>query len=232
MSAPVKYTPPGDRGARFDHWVVLVAFWVTLALVCVAAVVVALVRETDTTVTKCTVQERCPGPPPVLPAAGLRRWTSHAHGVSLEYPVRVFALEEQSQDTLRLRVKAARPSGVEVSALVQLQSASEGGPQVALDDQQEALSTSILGLTADQNPQTIIPQPRIGNILGVGGSYRGTVDTPQGPSDPAIVLLAAAGNGRTTAVVSYVITGTNDSNEISLLRRYLSPILTSFTWKA
>lgn len=232
MTTSARYKPPGDRGVRYGHWVVLVAFWVAMASVCVAAVVVVIVQETGTAAPSCPPTRFCPGPTPVLPVSGLATWTSHDRGVGLTYPVDVFALDDQTQDTLRLSLRVPRPAGVEATVSVSARPARDGLPEAILRQQRSELGASILGLTEDQDPETIIPPPRIGNIVGVGGSYRGTADTPQGPAQPAIAILDIAGDGHTTVAVSYVITGTDDASQIRLMRRYLSPILTSFTWES
>lgn len=208
----------------------LVAFWTVMVLLCVTGVVVALVREPSTPASTCPPPQSCPGPQPVMPASSTRTWTSPGHTVSLQYPTAVFALQERSSTTLQLRVRSARPSGVEASAWISADPLSDGSPAALLRQRKSQLAASILGLTDDQDSRTVIPPPHIGDIAGVGGSYRGTVDTPQGPGGPVVAILAAATDGHTTAVVSYVITGTNDPAEIQMLRAYLSPILTSFTW--
>jgi hypothetical protein len=190
-----------------------------------------IVRAVDTTDTKCPHGQICGGPPVVVPASRLRTWTDRARGVSLQYPVDTFAVDNQTGDRLRLHVRSARPSGVEATLWVTAHPSSDGAPAELLRQRRADLASSILGLTEDGDPRTVTPPPHIGDIRGVGGSYRGTVDTPQGPSEPAIAILAAAGNGRTTTVVSYVITGTDDASEVRLLRGYLSPILTTFTWR-
>lgn len=230
MTRAVHYKPGGDHPPRQGKWVVLVAFWTVMALLCVTAVAVALVRTPSTPASPCPPPKLCPGPRPVIPISTLRTWTSTSRGVSLQYPGAVFAVQQQDQTTLRLRVRASRPSGVDASVWISLHPASDGAPEALLRQRQADLATSILGLTEDQDPETTIPPPRLGDVSGVGGSFRGTADTAQGPTDPVVAILAAASDGRTTAVVVYEIRGTTDPTEIQALRSYLSPILTTFTW--
>jgi hypothetical protein len=230
MTKPVHYKPQGDHPPRQGKWVVLGAFWMVMAALCVAAVAVALIRAPSTPASACPPPKLCPGPRPVMPISTLRTWTSASRGVSMQYPGAVFTVQKQDETTLRLRVRAPRPSGVDASVWVSLHPTSDGSPDELLQQRQADLAASILGLTEDQDPHTIIPPPRLGDVSGVGGSFRGTADTPQGPTDPVVAILAAASDGHTTAVVAYVITGTNDSSEIQVLRSYLSPILTTFTW--
>jgi len=212
--------------------VILVAFWTAMGLLCVTGVVVALLRAPSTPASSCPPPQSCPGPKPVIPASTTRTWTSAGHTVSLQYPSAVFAGEQRGATTLQLRVRAARPSGVDASVWISARPASDGSPAALLRQRKSQLTASILGLTEDQDSRTVIPPPHIGDIAGVGGSYRGTVDTPQGPGGPAVAILGAATDGHTTTVVSYVITGTDNAAEIQTLRSYLSPLLTSFTWGA
>ncbi len=230
MRGPIHYRPGGDHPPRQPKWVVLAAFWGVMALLCVTAVVVALVRSPTTPASSCPPPKLCPGPRPVIPVSTLQTWSSTSRGVSLQYPNAVFTVQQQDQTTLRLRVRTPRPSGVDATLWVSLHPASDGSPDALLRQRQGDLATSILGLTEDQNPQTVIPPPHLGDVAGVGGSFRGTVDTPQGPGQPVVAILAAASDGRTTAVVTYVITGTTDSAQIQALRSDLSPVLTTFTW--
>jgi hypothetical protein len=230
VTSPVHYRPGGHHHPRQGRWVVLVAFWTAMALLCVTGVVVALVQQPATPASPCPPPQSCGGPSPVMPASSTRTWTSHGHAVSLQYPTVVYAVQTDQATTLQLRVRAARPSGVDASVWISVNPLSAGTPEALLHRREGSLAGSILGLTEDQNRQTVIPPPHIGDIAGVGGSYRGTVDTPQGPGGQVVAILAAATDGHTTTVVSYVVTGTDNPTEIQTLRAYLSPILTSFTW--
>jgi len=227
----VPYRPPGDVDVRRDRWTVLVAFWCAFALVCVGAVAVVLIREPEPTPPSCRPPQQCPGPPPVIPPSALRTWANTELGVVLRYPVRVFTVVEAEARSLRLRVRARRAEGVEATLWISVQPARHTLPEELLATREDELSGSILGLTPDEDPQTIIPPPQIGLVGAVGGSYRGTADTAQGPTSPVVAILAAATNGHTGVVFSYVVTGTDDSPEIARLRAYLSPVLTSVTWK-
>lgn len=225
------YRPRGEHGPRHGHWVLLAIFWSTMAMLCVAATVVAIVRAPDTPALSCPPPKLCTGPTPVIPASPVATWTARG-GVSLQYPTAVFAVDHRDATTLQLHVTASRPSGVEGTLRVTLHPSSDGAPEALLRARKSDLSTSILGLTEDQDSTTVIPPPRIGGIQGIGGSYRGTLDTPQGPTGLAVAIIGVATDGRSTTVVSYVVTGTTDVTVISRLRAYLSPVLTRFTWTA
>lgn len=230
MTAPVHYRAQGHHQPRQGRWVVLVAFWITMATLCVTGVVVALIQAPSPPASPCPPPKLCGGPSPVLPASSTRTWVAGGRRASLQYPVAVFSVQQRSASTLRLQVRASRPSGVEASVWVTVDPLRAGTPEALLRHRQSVLAASILGLTTDQSAETIIPPPHVGDVAGVGGSYRGTVDTPQGPGGQVVAILAAATDGHSSAVVSYVVTGTDNPTEIEMLRAYLSPILTSFTW--
>ena len=110
-----------------------------MALLCVGAVVVALVREPDQPRSQCAPPQECPGPPLGQPPSQFRRWASHARGVSLVYPRRVFATESTSDTSLRLRVRASRPSGVEANLWLTVQRAGRTLPNELLEERKDVL---------------------------------------------------------------------------------------------
>jgi hypothetical protein len=228
----VRYRPPGDAGTGRDRWTVLIVFWGAFVLVCVAAVVVVVIREIEPAPPSCPPPPLCPGPPPVIPVSRLRTFAVPDLGVRLQYPVRVFAATETHARSLKVRLRAKRPDGVEASIWISVQRGRDAVPQDLLATRENQLGASILGLTPDDDPRTIIPPPHIGPVAGIGGSYRGTVDTAQGPQAPVVAILAAATNRRAGIVVSYVVSGTEEPAEIARLRTFLSPVLTSVTWEA
>ena len=231
MKPHLHYTPPGDRGTRHGRAVLLLSYWAAMALVCASAVVVVLVREVDEPKPTCPPPQQCPGPPQVIPVSSVRTWTSRALGVSLRYPTRIFAVDEKTDTTLRLHVRDTQAGGVDATLWVSARPAADPLPQELVQERRDDLSASLLGLTEDNDPNTTIADLQIGGVRAAGGSFRGTADSPQGPSDPAFAVIVAASSNRAAVVVSYVITGTDDATVIARLRSYLSPILTNFAWK-
>jgi hypothetical protein len=228
---PPRRLPPGDQRSRHGRGVVLIAFWLSVGVTCVAATLVVVIREPSAATTTCPPPQRCPGPPPDVPPSRSATWTADAGGhVRLRYPVKLFSVDESTDTVLRLQVQGERPSDVEASLWVTASRQSDEQPEQLVQDRRAALSSTLLGLTPDDDPATAVTQLRVGRFDATGGSYRGTVDTPLGPTRPASVIIGSAGNGRTAVVFSYVITGTDDISTISQLRQYLSPVLTSVTW--
>jgi hypothetical protein len=210
----------------------LITFWVAMALVCVAAVVVGIVREIDPPAPDCPPPKQCSGPPLDNPASRVRTWVSRERGVGFRYPVKVFAVDDKSDTSIRLHVRDTQADGVDATLWISARPTSDGLPEELVKERRDDLSSSLLGLTEDDDPNTIVTDPQIGGFNAAGGSFRATVDSPQGPSAPAIALITAATRERATVVVSYVITGTDDAKVIQRLRTLLSPILISVTWKA
>jgi ribosomal protein L32 len=228
---PPRRLPPGDHRSRHGRGVVLLAFWLSVGVTCVAAGLVVVIREPSAATSTCPPPQRCPGPPANLPPSRSATWAADAGGhVRLRYPVKVFSVDESTDTVLRLQVRGERPSDVEASLWVTASRQSDEQPEQLVQDRRSALSSTLLGLTPDDDPATAVLQLRVGRFDATGGSYRGTVDTPLGPTRPAYVIIGSAGNGRTAVVFSYVITGTDDISTISQLRQYLSPVLTSVTW--
>jgi hypothetical protein len=223
--------PPGDQPSRRGRGVVLLAFWLSMSLICLGAVLVVVIQEPGSSPGACPPPQRCPGPPVDIPQSNYASWPSRqGSGAHLLYPAKVFSVDESTETTLRLQVRSEHPDDVEASLWVQVTPQADAQPEQLVQDRRSDLSSVVLGLTEDDDPATTITQLRIGRFDATGGSFRGTADTPVGPVRPAFVIIGAAGNGRTAVVFSYVITGTDDLSTIAQLRRYLSPVLTSVTW--
>jgi hypothetical protein len=229
MTVIERTRPTGDEGAQRGRWEVLVIFWVVLALVCAAGAVLAILDENDPAPAACPPPRQC-GTPPVLPAAELRTWSDHTFDFRFQYSPKLLRVEDHGDGSVRLRVRAARPDDVEGEVWVSAFRAEETSTPRLVRERRDDLSVSILGLTEDEDPATLVLNPLVGNKQSLGGSYRGTVDTPQGPTVPAVALILAATDGEISVVISYTISGTSNSDEVRTLRAYLDAILTSFTW--
>jgi hypothetical protein len=209
-----------------------VAFWTVLALVCAAGVVLAIVREEDPPPPSCPPTRQCGGPPPLIPSAALRTWESTGLGFQFEYSPALFRIEEEGDDSVRLRVRASRTDDVDAEVWVTGARVRDASAVQLLRERRDDLEVSVLGLTDDDDPSTIVVAPALGTVQALGGSYRGTVDTPQGPTVPAVVLVIAATDGELSAVLSFAVSGTTKTSEIRRLRAYLDTIVASFEWPA
>ena len=72
----------------------------------------------------------------------------------------------------------------------------------------------MLSLTEDSEASHAIFGQGIGYLDGVGGPYRGTANTPQGPGDAAVGGVMAATDGEITAFVSAVTTEANEDEQL------------------
>jgi hypothetical protein len=165
-----------------------------------------------------------------VPLSRLDTWTSDDLGVRLAYPTRVFSVEADGAHSLRLGVRTRYAGERTVSLWLSVSDSRDAPAEQLLAERVSDLDDTILGLAPDQEPRTVVSAPRIGSFTGVGGSYRGTADTPQGPAVPVIATLAAATDGRVGVVVSYVISGTDEPAEIARLRVFLSVVLQTVNW--
>jgi hypothetical protein len=193
-------------------------------------VTVTVLEEVDPPPPACPPGRQCTSPPPSLPTGRLRTWTSSGIGYSFQYPPALFEVVDESGSSVRLRLRGERPDGVDGEVWITGEQGRGSSAADQLHRREGELSASIIGLTEDDDPFTVLPPPRIGQVPGVGGSYRGTVDTPQGPAGPALATIIAASTGDVSVVVSYVLTGTAEVDAIRTLRTYLTPTLTSFRW--
>src|SRR5687767_14533517 len=116
--APERHRPSGEEHTHRGRWQVLVAFWTVLALVCAAGVELAIVREEDPPPPSCPPTRQCGGPPPLIPSAALRTWESTDLGFQFEYSPALFRIEEEGDDSVRLRMRASRTDDVDAEVWV------------------------------------------------------------------------------------------------------------------
>ncbi|MBV8982282.1 MAG: hypothetical protein JO086_15375 [Acidimicrobiia bacterium] len=196
------FQPPGDARTRLGGRHRLVRFGILLV------VIISIAASATSSLTRgnapppCRLDAPCAAPPTGPRNLVATVWRSRDLGFEFQYDGDVFEVASQDGRSARLRPKGSN-SGVEL--VVGGVPAGEADPDKALRDRLSELSDQIVGLTPDQNPDTTIVSPSVGYVRGVGGSYRGTINVPQGPSTPVVIAAMAAGDARTTAVVSVVV---------------------------
>lgn len=110
--------------------------------------------------------------------------------------------------------------------------ATETTPKGLLHRRRTTMADTILGLTEDTDPETMLDGPSIGFVPGVGGSYRGTlVSGSLDPDAPVVVAIFAASDRRITVVFSYAVTGYSNAADVLHVRRWADGILSSFEWR-
>jgi hypothetical protein len=227
------FQPPGQSRTRLANPTRLLLFGGILLIVLIVAITSAVVLKRGTPAAPCQPERPCAAPPIGPRALVATVWTSRDLGFEFQYDADVFQVASQDGRAARLTPKNTN-LGVEM--VVSGVPAAEANPQKALRDRLSSLSNQIVGLTPDKDPATIIVTPTVGYTRGVGGSYRGTVNAPQGPSTPVVIAAMAAGDARTTAVVSVAVplpvSGSKDRLALLLdfARREGDLALKTFRW--
>ncbi len=212
-------TPGGTRLVTRTRVLAFAAFLVILG---VSAGVISAVAPAQQ-------RARCQGPgqcgiPPQLPAP-LRTqavWRSSRFGFALEYAPAAWRIQNQG------------PAGVElVSRIAPVDLEVEGGnsssPHALLEAKVSDLRSRLLGFARDPAVADTILGSAVGYRNGAGGAYVGTIDTPQGVSDPVLVSVLSASSNN----VGVVATTVTDETSPSLRRQvYLlaDDVLNSVTW--
>jgi len=196
------FQPPGHSGTRLATPARLLLFGGILLIVLILAIALAIALKRGNPPPPCQADRPCAAPPVGPRAFVATPWRSRELGFEFEYDSDVFKVAAEDGRSARLTLKN---SGSNVEMVVSGVPAAEAGPDKALHDRLASLSNQIVGLAEDRDSATRIAGPSIGYTHGVGGSYRGTVNVPQGPSTPVVIAAMAAGDGRTTAVVSLVV---------------------------
>lgn len=202
-----QYLPPGDRPPARSGGGILLWFGAALLLaVAIGALVVWLLRPGP-------VEPQCPdageacAAPPVRPegAPALRlgtTWVSEDLGFAFDYDPEWWELEDEGDRSAALVI--ATTAG-DVVFLIEGASAADNAPEAMLAEQVDDLEDRILGLTAEEDAdRQLLGEPIVGYRDGVGGLYRGTLDTPQGPSTDVSVAVLAATDGEVSLVVTVV----------------------------
>ena len=233
MTVPSIASHPSAATSRWDRRVLLTFYWGAVATTCVVAVIVTLVVTPGSPAPACAAGRLCPGPPP-QPTSRFTTWTDRSLAVRFQYPSALFSVIASSGGSIQLRFRGAQNDAgrIDATAWVTAVSTHDASAAGLLRLRQAQLTPSIIGLTFDDSSSTVLPALQIGQISATGGSYRGSIDTAQGPVRPAYVTLATASNGRASVVISYVIAGTSDPTQVRLLRSYLSPVFSTFSWDA
>ena len=202
-----QYVPPGNQRAAASGRSVLVWFGlVLLAAVVVGGLIVWLLQPGP-------VQPECPDPseacgvPPVRPegAPALRvgtTWESEDLDFSFDYDPDWWEVQEEGNRSALLVIPTSEG---DVAFLIEGASAADESPEAMLAAMVEQLEDRVLGLEAeDDTDRQLLGEPIVGYRDGVGGLYRGTLDTPQGPSVDVAIAVLAASDGEATIVVTVV----------------------------
>jgi hypothetical protein len=117
-------------------------------------------------------------------------WTSSKYNYRLEYDDTLWTVEDQADGGVVL-------SAGNRAVVVWIEGFSPNTSTKSLiDSKRNSLSNSVLGLT-DETDDSFIPPgtPIIGHRPGDADILTGTLNSPQGPTDPVDVVIMAASDG-------------------------------------
>ena len=121
-------------------------------------------------------------------------WQSSEFGFSLQYDPSLWTVRSETERELVLVTRNGA-----VLAAIRARPAIEASPADMLADQVARASATVLGFTPETDARFLPPGlPVMGYRTGVGGTYRGTVDTPQGPSVVVRIGMIVASDGTVT----------------------------------
>jgi hypothetical protein len=151
----------------------------------------------------CPPATKLCGRPPVLaaPLTSGVLWRSPALGFSLEYSGDAWRVGGENGTTLQLNSTHGD--------LTLIVSGTKGTPAdlpAILASRVSDLSGRTLGLAPDHDPRHAVLGPAVGYRPGVGATYAGTIDLPQGPQSPITAALIAASDGRVAITVTAATT--------------------------
>jgi hypothetical protein len=142
--------------------------------------------------------------PPVDLGVGIRAgvpWRSPELGYEFEYDDDIWIIEREDGRGVELRLDADIDATVVVAAVP----ASEAGVETLAEQRLEDIRASVPDLAVDTRGRYAILGPGIGFLDGIGGSFAGSVTSPQGATTPVGVSLMAASDGLTTVVITLIV---------------------------
>jgi hypothetical protein len=204
-------------------------FAVALGIILVGAALVATAAKPPEPPPDCKPGQACGGPPPVNPApsasattipgptasasispgpsadrVGIRAgvpWKSTELGYEFEYDDSLWVIEHQDGRSAEFRLNAS----IDASLVVQAVPAIEAGAEALAKRRLAEIASSVPDLAPDDRGRYAILGPAIGYVDGVGGSFAGSVTSPQGATTPIGLSLIAASDGHTSVVITLIV---------------------------
>lgn len=176
----------GFSGSRMRNTRTLAIFLGAFAVVVIGgALAVALLGRGDPE-RSCPADRVCSDPPQGEPLVNLSLWRSEELGYQFEYDDEEWEVVEEEADraVLQHRVLDAR---IIVAGAPSTQATAEQAFGALRDD----IGANLVGLTEDTDPVDQLYGASIGYVDGVGESYSGGIDTPQGVVEVSLVVMSA-----------------------------------------
>ncbi|MFN2483674.1 MAG: hypothetical protein ABR509_01885 [Candidatus Limnocylindria bacterium] len=207
QSSNWQYEAPGNRRSGMSARRVILIFAAVLIIILAIGTLLVFVLQPKPVEPQCPDPEQAcgipPRPPSDVPAlvAG-DIWSSDDLAFGFEYDGELW--EIAAEDTRSVELVIPTRSG-DVTFALDGASAADAAPDALMNDRVDALSERILGLTPETDAELQpLGEPIVGYIDGVGGVYRGTLDTPQGPGADLAVAVLAASDGEISIVVTVI----------------------------
>lgn len=204
----------------------LAGFAVALGVILLVAGAVATAAKPPEPPPDCLPGQACGGPPPDEPVpsdAGINRppadkqvgiragepWRSSELGYEFEYDDDLWVIEREDARGVEFSLDASVDASLRVDAVP----ASEADAEALADQRLSDIQSSVPDLAEDDRGRYAILGPGIGFIDGVGGTFAGSVTSPQGATTPVGVSLIAASDGRTTVVITLIVSDPDEPIE-------------------
>lgn len=219
---------PWDRGrggdpSRIGRMRLLAGFAVVLGMILLGAALASVLAKSPEPPPDCAPGEACGGPPPQEPVpsgtslprppadlgVGIRAgqpWESSELGYEFEFDDSLWVIEREDGRGVEFRLDA----NIDASLVVTAAPATEAGAKALADRRLEDIQSSVPDLAVDDRGRYAILGPAIGYVDGIGGSFAGSVVSPQGAATPIGVSLLAASDGRTTVVITLIVSNPDE----------------------
>jgi hypothetical protein len=222
----IHYRPTGNARPRMNRWHLVLYLTATVAVITVITSIVVVRASSGLGDEICEPGRLCGGPPPQPALSNSAAWQSLGLGYRFEYNAARLEVVSEGMTGVELELRGEHAGRVSVTAA----RAGTLTPEALLDKELSRIRKTVLGLTRDSTDATQIFGPMLGYIDGVGGSYRGTSDTPQGPSRPVTVAAVAATDRNLVAVLTFVLEGVDNPAVIRSYRSAIDDIVKTFRW--
>jgi hypothetical protein len=193
--------PPAPQAARRSRATVLALFGGAIAGAIVLAMVLTLLNSADTSVEKtCVYPDPCGPPVTAAELVTLTSWESPL-GFSFRYDASVWTVADQDDASATLAMVGADDAALRIAG------ASGTSPQAAIDGYLADVRSRVPDLAEDGRAFRLVLGPAVGYVNGVGASYSGHVQTPQGPGPIVTMSVMAADVGGVTVLASMGMVG-------------------------
>ena len=175
---------------------------------------------------QCQPYRPCGSPPPRHRLIDAQVWRSSRYGFTIEYPGDQASIAEQGDAGLILQTKL--PDGSTGAILIEAAPTGPGSPLQAIAVQLHSLQ-GVSQLAVDGNPADQLLGAGVGYRPGVGATYSGDFNAPQGVGQPASLAIEAATDGGLT-VTGTVVAPSRDAGAQSYMYQLADQIINGVRW--